>query len=132
MRGMKIRIKGSSIRLRLAKSELSLLMRGSPVEERTSFPGGARFVYRLVADGAKGGIGASFSDGTLVVSAPFSEVERWANSDAVSLHADIDAGAELLSILIEKDFPCLVPREGEDPADRFARPPGEENKSGVC
>jgi hypothetical protein len=31
-------------------------------------------------------------------------------------------GAEPLSILIEKDFECLVPRPGEDPRDLYVNP----------
>jgi hypothetical protein len=31
-------------------------------------------------------------------------------------------GAEPLSILIEKDFECLVPRPGEEPRDLYDNP----------
>ena len=51
------------------------------------------------------------------------EVMQWAASEQVSIAADetLDDG-ESLKILVEKDFACLAPREGEDESDRYPHP----------
>ena len=54
---------------------------------------------------------------------------QWADSEQVSIEAvqTIDDGSEL-KILVEKDFACLTPREGEDESDLFPHPEeGEAN-----
>ena len=47
----------------------------------------------------------------------------WANSEQVSISGEqvLDDG-EKLNILVEKDFACLAPREGEDESDMFEHP----------
>ncbi len=42
----------------------------------------------------------------------------------------LDDGA-LLSILVEKDFACLAPREGEDDSDMYAHPEAD-NEQAQC
>ena len=36
---------------------------------------------------------------------------------------------DVLSILVEKDFACLAPREGEDESDMFPHPGAEQGES---
>ncbi len=54
---------------------------------------------------------------------PESEVRQWASTEPVSIAADetLDDG-DALKILVEKDFACLSPREGEDESDMFLHP----------
>ena len=40
----------------------------------------------------------------------------------MSLRGEQSLGDGTLSLLIEKDFKCLTPREGEDEYDGFANP----------
>ena len=54
---------------------------------------------------------------------PEAEVRQWASTEQVSIAANetLDDG-DLLKILVEKDFACLAPREGEDESDIFPHP----------
>jgi len=54
---------------------------------------------------------------------PEADVMRWAATEQVSIAANetLDDG-DFLKILVEKDFACLAPREGEDESDMYPHP----------
>ena len=119
---MKIRIYDDSVRLRLDRSEVDAVGQGDAVVCRTRFPGGAQFRYQLNSDAVEA-VTASFDDGCIRVAIPHSVAEHWASDESeVSIRgtADIEGGA--LTLLIEKDFECLEPRQGEDQSNRFINP----------
>lgn len=63
------------------------------------------------------------SNNVLTVRVPPMDVNQWAESERVSIRSEQDLGnGELLHILIEKDFACLAPREGEDETDMYPNP----------
>lgn len=115
---MKLRIRGDSIRLRLSKSEVSLLADGGVVEDSASFGRGALLTYAIASGAA---LAAELSGARIEVSVP--EARRWAESDEVSLEGTQpgDEGREL-RILVEKDFPCGTVRPHEDDSDAFSKP----------
>lgn len=119
---MKLRIKGDSIRLRLSQGEVSKLAGGEAVEERTCFPGGAALVYRLRAVAGAAQVGAAFHDGVVDVTLPRDAAATWAATEQVSLGGEQALPDGTLRILVEKDFACLAPREGEDESDNFPHP----------
>lgn len=127
---MKLRIKDNSVRLRLARSEVDILRDRGEVVARTGFPGSRTFQYRVESSPASVSPTALFSDNTVTVRCPEADVLLWAKTDQVSLSGEqtLDDG-EKLTILVEKDFACLTPREGEDESDRFPHP---EAGSGTC
>ena len=114
---MKLRIQGDSIRLRLTVSEVAAVGRGEAVEETTRL-GNPPFAYFLTPLADATAVDAVFDDGAMRVSLPAATARRWAETDEVSLHGA--AGA--VSILIEKDFDCLEPREGDEKLDTFPNP----------
>ena len=121
---MKLRIQKNSIRLRLKQGEVEKIVAGQIIGEQTCFPG-SMLTYRLgVADGDN--FSAKFDGGTMDIYVPAAEIAQWANSDQVSIFAELPAaGAEVLSILIEKDFKCLAPgdhRACEDDLDTYPHP----------
>jgi hypothetical protein len=120
---MKLRIKGDSLRLRLTKGEVSQLDTGGTVEDQVRFGGGAALVYRLKSDAEVHALTASFVQGAVEIRVPRSSAHSWANSSEVTLAGaqPISAGDEL-KIMVEKDFACLAPREGEDESDHFENP----------
>ena len=120
---MKLRIKGDSLRLRLTKGEVSQLDTGGMVEDQVRFAGGAALVYRLRSDARAGALTASFTQGAVEIRVPQESAHSWANSNEVTLAGaqPIAAGDEL-RIMVEKDFACLAPREGEDESDNFENP----------
>jgi hypothetical protein len=132
---MKLRIRGNSVRLRVSQSEVTALAEHGHTEDRTRFAPGAELTYRL-AVAAAGRVSAALSDSTVEVRIPRAELERWLAPSEVTIRAEqAIGGGEMLAILVEKDFECLEPREGEDASDLFPHPArggasGKSAKSG--
>ena len=114
---MKLRIKGDSLRLRLTRGEVAALASDGVLSERMQLPG-ASLTYAIVADPDATSMSAQLHDGALTVTAPAAMVRSWVGSEAISLEAQDGP----LRILVEKDFACLTPREGEDDSDAFPNP----------
>jgi len=59
----------------------------------------------------------------LTVRVPAMDIENWAASEQVAIRSEqVLSDGDPLKILIEKDFACLAPRDGEDEADMFPHP----------
>ncbi|MDH3589679.1 MAG: hypothetical protein OEQ74_09770 [Gammaproteobacteria bacterium] len=114
---MKLRIKGDSLRLRLMRGEVATLAATGSLSESMRLPG-ASLTYTIYTSENATEISARLLDNILEVSLPDAVVQYWANSDEISLSARHGP----VSILIEKDFACLTPREGEDDSDAFPHP----------
>lgn len=71
---------------------------------------------------------ARFTGNRIVVSLPRAQAHAWADGDQVGIAAEQALGPDpghdqgTLALLIEKDFQCLAPREGEDDRDTFPNP----------
>jgi hypothetical protein len=119
---MKLRIKGSSLRLRLTQGEMQQLADQGEVEERVPFAANANLTYRLKRDGAANAITATYAGNLMEIRVPDRQALEWCRTDLVTLsHAQPVPGGEL-RIVLEKDFACLAPREGEDESDNFPHP----------
>ncbi len=120
---MKIRIRDNSIRLRLSRGEVDILMERGSIKSTTGFPDGEYFLYSVESSPASVHPTANFAKGEMCVRLPEKTVAEWATSDSISIAGDqlIDDG-KTLSILVEKDFACLAPRDGEDESDMFPHP----------
>ncbi len=120
---MKLRVRDNSIRLRLTRSEVDLVRTDGLVRGRVPFAGRNSFDYILESSPATVKPEAHISNNVLTVRSPETEILSWANSNEVSISASqILDGADQLSILVEKDFACLAPREGEDESDMYPHP----------
>ncbi len=120
---MKLRILGNSIRLRLSQSDLTALLGGGAVEDSVVFPGGAALIYRLESsdgDSAE----ADYENNRVVIRFPAAEIETWARPDQVTMQTELCLADGRLELLVEKDFKCLSPRDGEDDTDLFPNPGG--------
>ena len=120
---MKIRIKDNSIRLRLTRGEVDTIRDQGVVISNTGFPGGRKFSYALESSPASVNPAAFYSDNEIRVRLPETVVLAWTSTEQVSITGEqtLDDG-EKLSILVEKDFACLVSRPGEDESDMHANP----------
>ena len=127
---MKLRIRDNSIRLRLTRGEVDKLRESGIVSAKTGFPGGRAFRYRVESSPASVNPAAFFSDNAMTVRLPESAVLAWATTEQVSLPGEqvLDDGA-MLRILVEKDFACLAPREGEDESDMYPHPSAALDRS---
>jgi len=120
---LKLRIRDNSLRLRLTKTEVELVRADGLVRGRVQFAGSNSFEYVFESSPATVTPEAHVSNNVMTIRVPEAEVNRWADSEQVSIAAEqVLDGGELLSILVEKDFACLAPREGEDESDMFPHP----------
>lgn len=127
---MKLRIKGDSLRLRLSQGEMRALADSGEVADHISFPGGMALTYRLRMDRNIASISASYASDLIDIRVPRELSERWCGSDLVTLSASQPLAAGELRIVLEKDWACLAPREGEDESDNFPHPEaGRDAKS---
>jgi len=126
---LKLRVLDNSIRLRLTRSEVDALNTDGLVRGRVRFAGSNTFDYVLESSPATVKPEAHISNNVLTVRIPILDIQNWAGSEQVSIDSQqgLDDG-EQLRILVEKDFACLAPREGEDETDMFPHPDaGTEN-----
>ncbi|HEY6484493.1 MAG TPA: hypothetical protein VIY54_13295, partial [Steroidobacteraceae bacterium] len=119
---MKLRIKGDSLRLRLSQGEMRALADSGEVADHISFPGGMALTYRLRMDRNIASISASYASDLIDIRVPRELSERWCGTDLVTLSASQPLAAGELRIVLEKDWACLAPREGEDESDNFPHP----------
>ncbi len=126
---MKLRIRDNSIRLRLTRGEVETLREDGLVSCRTAFPGGRDFQYLLESSPASINPAAFFSDRIMTVRLPETTVLAWATTEQVSIRGEqlLDDG-EKIDILVEKDFTCLAPREGEDESDMYPHPDADSGE----
>lgn len=119
---MKIRIRGDSLRLRLSQSDVRALDREGSVGDELHFPAGGVLGCELrVADGGEA-LDATLSDRTIRVTMPPAWARKLIDTDEVGVHSEVALeGGRTLVLLVEKDFRCLVPRDGEDDGDGFDR-----------
>lgn len=120
---MKLRIRASSLRLRVTRGEVDRLRQGSPIVELVPFgTTSLRYALRVAAVPA---MKARFEAGCIEVEVPTELARTWLDTEQVGLAAEQQVGdGGPLQILLEKDFACLKPREGEDDGDAFPNPAG--------
>ena len=120
---MKLRVLDNSVRLRLTQTEVDDVASNGLVRGRVHFAGSNTFDYVLESSPATVKPEAHLSNNVLTVRIPEMDIRNWANSERVSIDSTqiLDSG-DKLRILVEKDFKCLSPREGEDESDMFPHP----------
>ena len=126
---MKLRVLDNSIRLRLTRKEVDQVLQDALVRGRVAFAGSNTFDYVLESSPATVNAEAHISNNVLTVRVPEQDIRDWATSEQVSIMSEqvLDGGGAL-KILVEKDFACLAPREGEDESDMYPHPlDGEES-----
>jgi hypothetical protein len=124
---MKLRIRGDSVRLRLSQTETVQLAEQGFVADSIHFPAGNDLEYRIeAADVAS--VNTRFDGHKVIVTVPEQTLRAWFEPAEVSISAEQELGpGRCLQILIEKDFACLTPREGEDDSDSFPNPDAGAN-----
>jgi hypothetical protein len=120
---MKLRVLDNSIRLRLTRQEVDQVLNDALVKGRVAFAGSNTFDYVLESSPATVKSEAHISNNVLTVRVPEQDIRNWATSEQVSIMSEqILDGGGALKILVEKDFACLAPREGEDESDMYPHP----------
>ncbi len=122
---MKLRILGDSLRLRLSQSEVKQFGETARVEQSIRFGPGSAMTYAIEHDASVQEVRASFEGSAVTVRMPSSVAQAWVGTDEVTIRGEqpLDGDAPL-SLLIEKDFKCAIPRPGEEDYDGFEHPTG--------
>lgn len=121
---MKLRIKGDSLRIRVTQTELQDFVTQGQVEDRIRFGPDRALAYRLALDPKASRLSAGFEHDSIEVRIPEADARNWSQTDLVTLAGTQEQSGVELRIVVEKDFACLAPREGEDEADNFPHPAG--------
>jgi hypothetical protein len=117
---VKLRIRGDSLRLRLTRGEVRRLAETGSVLDSIHF-GPRALSYELRGADVDAPV-ASFEGDRIEVALPRAQAQAWATSDEVGISAEQALEHGSLRLLIEKDFRCLAPREGEEDDDAFPHP----------
>lgn len=113
---MKIRIKGNSVRFRLAQNEVSQLVNEGETWSKCDF-GNNSLVYGIKRSNQEK-MSCKFKGDRIVVSVPEQLLKNWDTDERVGFD-DTEDG---LYILVEKDWQCLKPRENEDESNLYQHP----------
>lgn len=122
---MKLRIRGNSIRFRVSQRELEQISEQGFAADRVRFgsAGSLSYCVEVVPDGP---LAAEFSGAEIRLRVPHARIRGWTEPGEVSICGEQPLGdGAALKILLEKDFGCLAPREGEDESDLFPNPRAE-------
>lgn len=125
---MKLRIKGSTLRLRLSQTEVDQISNGQPIQETVFFGEENIFKYILAPDGEEKELNATYEKDTIKVTVPRKRLNEWHENDedvGFSKTINFHEGTSLY-ILVEKDYKCLDVRE-EDESDLFENPNAGKN-----
>ena len=110
------------MRVRLSQTELEHLSSTGSTEDRVRFSPDAELLYRVRVE-SEGEVRAEYGRNQVSVLLPRAAFERWLAPEEVSIRGEQPIGnAEILKILVEKDFACLAPRAEEDDSDLFPNP----------
>lgn len=118
---MKLRIKGNSIRMRLTKTEVSVLSNAGYLQEETSF-GNDSFIYALQRVEDVHTLSAALEQNKITLFVPAAFTKDWPVNSIVGLDAYMPvADDKTLYLLVEKDFVCLD-HTTEDQSDNYENP----------
>jgi hypothetical protein len=112
---MKIRIKGSSLRYRLTKSDVSRFSKEGYIEEHCNLAG-QTLTYALQRS-TEGTLSATFQDNKITLFMPDVIAGEWVSTDRVGFEDNYNG----LYLLVEKDFKCLD-NVAEDQSDNYPNP----------
>ena len=116
---MKLRIRGNSIRLRLLRGEVAEFAATGILSETIHF-GASNLTYILQSVVEASDLSAEFIDNKIIVSVPSVTARNWTETETISLSGEQKiAGADVLKILVEKDFVCLDRPHDEDNRDAY-------------
>lgn len=126
---MKLRIKGDSLRFRIARSEVARLAEEGRIEETVHFGAeeSARLTYAVERTNQSEAVRVRYRQGELCVLLSEKAADEWIRGEEVGIYGSIAFGQGALELSIEKDFACLD-RSDADNVDTFPHP----RQSSIC
>lgn len=98
---MKIRIQGSTVRIRVNDREVKELCNGEMLLSETWIPD-STLRFELLS-GAENRV--NFQNSSIIIVVSSEELEKWARTDEITIALSFDSGQDKkLSILVEKDM----------------------------
>ncbi len=116
---MKVRMDDSSVRLRLAKSEVDQFAESGMVETVLPFPG-QELKWSLIKADTKE-LSCTLESNVIKVLVPHSTAEQWTQTERVGFRGQVETESGALGILVEKDFKCLTGPDKEN-SDLYENP----------
>jgi hypothetical protein len=123
-KGMKLRIKGDSLRLRVSRSELDSFLQGEAIAATIHFSPEPDAALTYCLEPAAHGEPTRVHYGTGRIAVLLSEEDRrtWSETNQAGVYARLEIGRENpLELIVEKDYACLD-RSDEDNTDTFENP----------
>lgn len=106
----------------MSQTEMVQLAERGSVQDSVEFGPGTRLEFRIDVGPAER-LEASYSAHSIRVVVPTAIAQKWAEPEEVAVRGEQPVtGDGTLTILLEKDFTCLTPREDEDDSDAFPNP----------
>jgi hypothetical protein len=121
---MKLRINGSSLRLRVSRSELTLFQATGRIEETIHFTASpeAKLTYALESAPQPSPVKVQYTSNELRVVLSEDQVRIWADEGQIGVYAALEMGqAGSLEVIVEKDFACGERSDMEN-SDTFPNP----------
>jgi hypothetical protein len=121
---MKLRLQGSTLRLRVTRSELGRLEAGQCIEETVLFPNSSdtSLRYTLEVGSHSQPVRVAFKSYQIAVSISEDQLTSWSGQHQVGIYASLPVTDHTnLEVAIEKDFACLDLSD-RDNQDTFANP----------
>ena len=116
-------MRADTLRLRLTRSEVDLIGAGQGVAETTHFPDGSELNYVMVpGQQCSASLSKTERGQEIRIEVPSSDARIWAGSDQVGFSGADPLQIGPLEILIEKDFTCIIPRDGAEELDTYPNP----------
>ena len=121
---MKIRIRENTLRIRITQTELKELSVGEALFSTTHFPGGGQMSYGILP-GQDETTQIVMMDQRISIHLGIQDHQTMMDDSSVGVQSIHQTSERPLELLIEKDFSCLHPRDGED-TDTFPNPNKKE------
>jgi hypothetical protein len=121
---VKLRIRDNTLRLRVSRSDLALLIESGRVDSTIYFTEKPedKWTYSIEIRSDIDSATLIYQSSQVTVLLPGAEARAWAGSDQVGIYASCQNGqGQRLEILVEKDFACLDLSDAEN-EDTFPNP----------
>ena len=126
---MKLRLRGTSIRVRLDRRDIERLIDKGRVHDAVRFGPGLAFSYAVeMGPAPRERPRASYAAGRLLIRIDPDDADEWLAGDRVGFDHQQPVEGGVVRVLLEKDFACIDRPAGEEADDAYAFP----NPSSVC
>ncbi|WP_010581982.1 DUF7009 family protein [Schlesneria paludicola] len=128
---MKLRIKGTAIRLRRDRKGLDELVTTDQTQEALRLGPGRSVAFSCsveIGNAHRGQPRANYGSGRLVLFIDGSDAREWRGSDRVGFDHEQVAENAMMRIILERDFACFDRPSGDESDDAYAF----QNPSDAC